>query len=53
VLVTTKKEKKELNSSYGLSHAISNLKMMNTAQYLDMRKQAFANSNISVYPATL
>ncbi|UMQ43210.1 SusC/RagA family TonB-linked outer membrane protein [Chryseobacterium sp. Y16C] len=56
VLVTTKKGKRgkvklTLNSSYGLSHAISNLKMMNTAQYLDMRKQAFANSNISVYPA--
>lgn len=57
ILVTTKKGKKgnvkvTLNSSYGLSHAVSNLKMMNTEQYISMRKQAYANSNISVYPAT-
>lgn len=57
VLVTTKKGKKgnvkvSLNSSYGISHAVSNLKMMNTEQYISMRRQAFMNSNISVYPAT-
>lgn len=56
VLITTKRGKKgavklSLNSSYGLSEAISNLEMMNTQQYLSMRQQAFANSNVTVYPA--
>lgn len=57
VLVTTKKGKSgklslNLNTSYGLSDIISNLKMMNTYQYLNMRKQAFTNDNITTYPAT-
>ncbi|MCU7618470.1 SusC/RagA family TonB-linked outer membrane protein [Chryseobacterium sp. PBS4-4] len=56
VLVTTKKGKAgkvslSFTSNYGLSSAISNLSMMNTEQYLGMRRQAFANSNISTYPA--
>ncbi|MFC5873256.1 TonB-linked outer membrane protein, SusC/RagA family [Chryseobacterium arachidis] len=56
ILVTTKKGKSGklsvgLTSSYGISNAISNLKMMNTEQYLNMRKQAFINSGISSYPA--
>lgn len=56
VLITTKRGKKgnvklSLNSSYALSQTLSNLKMMNTEQYIAMRKQAFANDNISVYPA--
>lgn len=56
ILVTTKKGKSgklsvSINSSYGISNALSKLKMMNTAQYLDMRRQAFAGSGISVYPA--
>lgn len=57
VLVTTKKGRSgkvglTFNTSYGLSSIISNLKMMDTQQYLSMRKQAFANNNISQYPAT-
>lgn len=57
VLITTKRGKKgnvklSVNSSYALSQTLSNLKMMNTEQYISMRKQAFANDNISVYPAT-
>ena len=57
VLVTTKKANKgklslNLNSSYGWSQAISNLKMMNTEQYLSVRKQAFTNDKITSYPAT-
>lgn len=57
VLITTKQgnNKKlslDLNTSYGISNAISNLKMMNTEQYLAMRKQAFANDGITNYPAT-
>lgn len=56
VLVTTKKGRAgkvglSFNTSYGLSTIISNLKMMDTRQYLSMRKQAFANNNASNYPA--
>ncbi|WP_286751686.1 MULTISPECIES: SusC/RagA family TonB-linked outer membrane protein [Sphingobacterium] len=56
ILVTTKKGKSgrlsvSLNSSYALSNVMSRLKMMNTEQYLSMRKQAFFNSGISTYPA--
>lgn len=57
VLVTTKRAKKSslglsLNTSYALSSSLSNLTMMNTEQYLGMRRQAYANDGISVYPAT-
>lgn len=56
ILVTTKKGKSgrlsvSLNSSYALSNVMSRLKMMNTEQYLSMRRQAFFNSGISTYPA--
>lgn len=56
VLITTKKAKKgqlslTLNTAYALSQTFSNLKMMNTEQYLKVRKQAFANDGISTYPA--
>ncbi|MBW3524330.1 SusC/RagA family TonB-linked outer membrane protein [Chryseobacterium sp. NKUCC03_KSP] len=56
VLVTTKKGRSgklgvTFNSSYGISQMISNLKMMNTEQYLGMRRQAFTNNNITVIPA--
>ncbi|WP_407503320.1 SusC/RagA family TonB-linked outer membrane protein [Elizabethkingia miricola] len=57
VLVTTKRAKKgslglSVNTSYALSRSLSNLTMMNTEQYLGMRRQAYANDGISVYPAT-
>lgn len=57
VLITTKKGKSgrpslSFTTSYALSSALSNLKLMNTAQYLAMRKQAFANDGIANYPAT-
>lgn len=57
VLLTTKRAKSKklslsVNSSYQLSQIISNLKMMNTSEYLSMRRQAFSNSGVSVYPAT-
>ncbi|OJZ01224.1 SusC/RagA family TonB-linked outer membrane protein [Sphingobacterium sp. 40-24] len=56
ILVTTKKGKSgrlsvSLNSSYALSNVMSRLKMMNTEQYLSMRRQAFFKSGISTYPA--
>ncbi len=57
ILVTTKKGKSGrlsvgFTTFYGMSNAITNLKMMNTEQYLEMRKQAFANSGMTSYPAT-
>nr|WP_305050891.1 TonB-dependent receptor plug domain-containing protein [Elizabethkingia bruuniana] len=56
VLVTTKKAKKgklslSFNTSYALSEAFSNLKMMSTEQYLNVRRQAFVNDGITNYPA--
>jgi TonB-linked SusC/RagA family outer membrane protein len=57
ILVTTKKGKSgairlNFNTTYSLSRSMSNLKMMDTEQYLAMRRQAFANSGINIYPAT-
>lgn len=56
ILVTTKKGKKGspsvmINSTYGYSEVASHMQMMNTQQYLDMRKQAFSNAGVTVYPA--
>ncbi|PPZ92866.1 SusC/RagA family TonB-linked outer membrane protein [Cloacibacterium normanense] len=56
VLITTKKAlagklSVHLNQSYDISELASKMKMMNTEQYLSMRKQAFINSGITVYPA--
>jgi TonB-linked SusC/RagA family outer membrane protein len=56
ILVTTKKGRAgkvslSFTSNYGLSSAISNLEMMNTDQYLQVRRQAFINSNVTSYPA--
>ncbi len=57
ILVTTKKGRSgkprlSFTTAYGFSQTISNLKMMNTEQYLAMRRQAFANDGITNYPAT-
>jgi len=57
VLVTTKKGKPgkmrlAFNSSLAMSSMVSALEMMDTQQYLAMRKAAFANNNITAYPAT-
>ncbi|MFD2554774.1 SusC/RagA family TonB-linked outer membrane protein [Sphingobacterium tabacisoli] len=56
VLITTKKGRSghlglTFRSSYGMSRVKSNLKLLNTDQYLDMRRQAYANSGITTYPA--
>lgn len=56
IIVTTKKGKKgradlKLNAAYSLSTVASRLKMMNTSQYLQMRKQAYENDGITVIPA--
>lgn len=56
VLVTTKQGKNKklafsINTNYGLSRVASKMKMMNTDQYLEMRRQAYSNDGISTYPA--
>lgn len=57
VLITTKKGKSgklglSFNTAYALSQVASKMKMLSTQQYLDMRRQAFANDGITNYPAT-
>ncbi|QFG53453.1 SusC/RagA family TonB-linked outer membrane protein [Chryseobacterium sp.] len=57
ILVTTRKGRKgrtdfRLNSSYSLSELARKMKMMNTEQYLGMRRKAFSNDGLTVYPAT-
>lgn len=57
ILITTKKGSKNksnitFNSSLAFSSVASRMKMMNTAEYMAMRKSAFANDNITAYPAT-
>ncbi|SUX48806.1 SusC/RagA family TonB-linked outer membrane protein [Chryseobacterium indoltheticum] len=57
IIVTTKKGRKgrtdlKLNSSYSLSTVANRMEMMNTSQYLQMRRQAFQNDGIATIPAT-
>lgn len=57
ILITTKKGSKNksnitFNSSLAFSSVASRMKMMNTAEYMAMRKSAFANDNITAYPTT-
>ncbi|GGD35321.1 SusC/RagA family TonB-linked outer membrane protein [Flavobacterium orientale] len=57
VLITTKKAKSGkttliLNSFSGVGSISRRLDLMNTEQYLNMRRQAFANDGITTYPAS-
>src|SRR5690606_20689418 len=57
ILITTKKGKAgslnlSFTANYGMSRIINNLELMNTEQYLNVRRQAFANSGVVNYPAT-
>ncbi|WP_454045095.1 SusC/RagA family TonB-linked outer membrane protein [Chryseobacterium sp. Marseille-Q8038] len=57
ILITTKKGKSgklnvRLTTNYGISEALSNLKLLNKDQYLDMRHKAFVNDGVINYPAT-
>ena len=57
VLITTKKGKAgktrfSINSSTGIAHTTRNLDLLNTEQYLAMRREAFANDGITEYPPT-
>lgn len=56
ILITTKKGKKggvrfELNTQYGLSRVIGKMDLMNTEQYVKMRKDAYFNNGITNLPA--
>lgn len=57
ILITTKKGKAagktafSVNSSYGVSRVTGRMEMMNTQQYLDMRRQGYANDGKTTYPA--
>ena len=56
ILVTTKRGKADsktvfsINSSYGVSRIANKMEMMNTQQYLEMRRQAYVNDGITDYP---
>ncbi|KFF00698.1 TonB-dependent receptor [Chryseobacterium formosense] len=57
ILITTKKGNKNkskisISSSLAFSSVASRLNMMDTSEYIAMRKSAFGNDNISTYPAT-
>ncbi len=56
ILITTKTGKNRktefsFTSSYSMSKVASKMKLMNTAQYLNMRRTGFENSGITTYPA--
>ncbi|OHT43648.1 SusC/RagA family TonB-linked outer membrane protein [Flavobacterium tructae] len=56
VLITTKKGKAgktsiTLNASTGAGWITAMVPLMNTSEYLEMRRQAFANDGIASYPA--
>lgn len=55
VLITTKKGKAgrtkyTFGSSTGIAHITKKRELMNTEQYLEMRREAFANDGITEYP---
>ncbi len=55
ILITTKKGKATpvrltVNSSQSFSQVGSHLRMMNSAEYIAMRKQAYHNAGVSEYP---
>ncbi|WP_286856723.1 MULTISPECIES: SusC/RagA family TonB-linked outer membrane protein [Sphingobacterium] len=57
ILITTKKGKSgrlnvRLTTNYGISEAVSNLKLLNRDQYLNMRRTAYHNDGVVNYPAT-
>ncbi len=56
VLITTKqgaagKTRLQVNASKGFGEVSGKMDLMNTSQYLEMRREAFSNDNITEYPA--
>lgn len=57
IIVTTKKGRKgrtelKLNTAYSLSRVVNHMEMMNTEQYLNMRRQGYANDGVTTIPAS-
>src|SRR5690606_30826930 len=57
VLITTKKGKQgktnfTIGSSTGIANITRKMDLLNTEQYLEMRREAFVNDGITTYPAT-
>lgn len=57
ILITTKKGKKgktkfTVNSSTGIANSAGKIDLLNTEQYLEMRREAFSNDGITEYPET-
>ncbi|QBO59346.1 SusC/RagA family TonB-linked outer membrane protein [Chryseobacterium salivictor] len=57
ILITTKKGKNAaltvaVNNQYGISHITRYMKLMNSAQYVNMRLQAYKNASVSSLPAS-
>lgn len=57
VIVTTKKGRKgrtelKLNTAYSLSKVANHMEMMNTQQYLNMRREGYANDGVTTIPAS-
>jgi TonB-linked SusC/RagA family outer membrane protein len=58
ILITTKRVKAgnktafSVNGSYGISSLAGKMDLLNTTQYLEMRRQAYANDGITTYPAS-
>ncbi len=55
VLITTKRGKEgktrfNIQSATGIAHIAHRLKLLNTEQYLEMRREAFVNDGIEEYP---
>ncbi len=56
ILVTTKRGKSNktvfsVNTNYRISSVAGKMDLLNTVQYLEMRRQAYANDGITDYPA--
>jgi TonB-linked SusC/RagA family outer membrane protein len=47
-----KKTALSINSSYGISRVAGKMELLNTSQYLEMRRQAYANDGITAYPVS-
>lgn len=57
VLITTKKGKQgrtrfSISNSTGIAHITKKIDLLNTRQYLEMRREGFANDGITEYPET-
>jgi TonB-dependent starch-binding outer membrane protein SusC len=57
ILITTKKgasgkTKVDVTFSHGIGQTVDKMELLNTEQYLEMRREAFRNDGMTTYPAT-